>query len=125
MPAVDYVDGMSVPNYENRDPAPKYQLPFAVDEAMKFIQVPAEFSLDLFATEPDIVKPIAFAFDERGRMWIVETVDYPNEPLGRQARRRSHPHPRGHQRRRHAPTSSRSSPITSTSRRASCSPTAA
>ncbi len=81
IPAVTYVDGMSVPNYENRDPAPKYQLPFAVDEAMKFVQVPAEFTLDLFATEPDIVKPIAFAFDERGRMWIAETIDYPNEPL--------------------------------------------
>ena len=80
MPPVNYVDGMNVPNYENRDPAPKYQLPFAVDEAMKFVQVPAEFSLTLFATEPDIVKPIAFAFDERGRMWILETVDYPNEP---------------------------------------------
>ena len=80
IPQVTYVDGMSVPNYENRDPAPKYQVPFAVDEAMKFIQVPAEFSLSLFATEPDIVKPITFAFDERGRMWIAETVDYPNEP---------------------------------------------
>ena len=80
MPPVTYVDGMNVPNYENRDPAPKYQLPFPVDEAMKFVQVPAEFSLSLFATEPDIVKPITFAFDERGRMWILETVDYPNKP---------------------------------------------
>jgi uncharacterized protein len=80
MPPVTYVDGMAVPNYENRDPAPKYQQPFAVDDAMKFVQVPADFSLTLFATEPDIVKPIAFAFDERGRMWILETVDYPNEP---------------------------------------------
>jgi uncharacterized protein len=82
MPEVVYVDGLTVPNYENRDPAPKYQLPFPVDEAMKFIQVPAEFTLDLYATEPDIVKPITFAFDERGRMWIAETVDYPNEALG-------------------------------------------
>ena len=81
IPPVNYVDGMSVPNYENRDPAPKYQLPFPVDEAMKFIQVLAEFSLSLFAADPDIVKPIAFAFDERGRMWIAETVDYPNEAL--------------------------------------------
>ena len=82
MPDVGYVDGMSVPNYENRDPAPKYQLPFEVNDAMKFIQVPAEYRSSLFATEPEIVKPITFAFDERGRMWIVETVDYPNEPLG-------------------------------------------
>ena len=49
MPEVGYVDGMSVPNYENRDPAPKYQLPFEVNDAMKFIQIPAEFSLSLFA----------------------------------------------------------------------------
>ena len=81
IPDVTYVDGMSVPNYENRNPPPKYQLPFAEEEARKFIQVPAEFSLDLFATDPDIVKPITFAFDERGRMWIAETVDYPNEAL--------------------------------------------
>ena len=81
MPEIVYVDGMAVPNYENRDPAPKYQLPLTVDQAMKFIQVPAEFSLDLFAAEPDIVKPITFAFDERGRMWVAETVDYPNVPL--------------------------------------------
>ena len=81
MPDVVYVDGLAVPNYENRDPAPKYQLPFDVADAMKFVAVPAEFTLDLFATEPDIVKPIAFAFDERGRMWIAETVDYPNTPL--------------------------------------------
>ncbi len=81
MPEVNYVDGMSVPNYENRKPAPRYQLPFAEADARKFIQVPAEFSLDLFATDPDIVKPITFAFDERGRMWLVETVDYPNRAL--------------------------------------------
>jgi putative membrane-bound dehydrogenase-like protein len=81
MPAVTYVDGMSVPNYENRQPPPKYQLPFAEEDARKFIQVPAEFSLELFAADPDIVKPIVFAFDERGRMWIAETVDYPNRAL--------------------------------------------
>ncbi len=81
MPEVNYVDGMMVPNYENRQPPPKYQLPFVEEDARKFIHVPAEFSLDLFAAEPDIVKPIAFAFDERGRMWIAETVDYPNEAL--------------------------------------------
>ena len=82
MPEVVYVDGMVVPNYENRNPPPKYQLPFAEPDARKFITLPAEFSLDLFASEPEIVKPIVFAFDERGRMWIAETVDYPNEALG-------------------------------------------
>jgi putative membrane-bound dehydrogenase-like protein len=81
VPQVAMTDGaVAVPNYERRDPAPKYQLPFTVEESMKFIQVPAEFKIELFAAEPDIVKPIAFTFDEKGRMWIAETIDYPNTP---------------------------------------------
>ena len=42
---------------------------------MKFIQVPAGFSLELFASEPDIVKPISFTFDERGRLWVIEAIE--------------------------------------------------
>ena len=34
--------------------------------------------MELFAAEPQIVKPIAMAWDERGRLWLAETVDYPN-----------------------------------------------
>ncbi|HEU0008435.1 MAG TPA: PVC-type heme-binding CxxCH protein, partial [Verrucomicrobiae bacterium] len=37
-----------------------------------------EFEVALFASEPEIVKPIWLAWDERGRLWIAETVDYPN-----------------------------------------------
>ena len=81
MPEVAYVDGFVVPNYENRDPAPKYQMPFTAEESMRFIQVPAEFRLELFAAEPDIVEPIAFNFDERGRLWIIEAINYPNVVL--------------------------------------------
>jgi putative membrane-bound dehydrogenase-like protein len=81
IPDVAYVDGFNVPNYENRNPAPKYQLPFTPEDSMKFIQVPAEFKLELFANEPDIIKPITFSFDERGRLWIVEAIDYPNQVL--------------------------------------------
>jgi putative membrane-bound dehydrogenase-like protein len=80
-PGVVYVDGFNVPNYENRNPAPRYQLPFTPAESMKFIQTPAEFTIELFASEPDIIKPISFSFDERGRLWVIETTDYPNEVL--------------------------------------------
>ena len=81
MPDVTYVDTFIVPNYENRDPAPKYQLPFTAEESMKFINVPAEFKLELFAKEPDVIEPIAFNFDERGRLWVIEAIDYPNVVL--------------------------------------------
>jgi len=78
LPAFTYVDAQ-VPNYEKRDPAPKLQLPLTPEQSMKMIQVPAGFELQLFASEPDIINPIAMAWDERGRLWVVETVDYPNE----------------------------------------------
>ena len=84
MPEVTYLDGFNVPNYERRDPAPKYQMPFSASDSMKFIQVPAEFDLQLFAREPDIIKPITFSFDARGRLWVIEAIDYPNLVLNGQ-----------------------------------------
>jgi uncharacterized protein len=81
MPAVTYLDGFNVPNYEDRNPPPKYQLPFTAEDAQRFMQTPAEFEVKLFASEPDIIKPITMAFDERGRLWVVEAMDYPNEVL--------------------------------------------
>ena len=67
-----------MPNYERRDPAPRYQLPLSPEESQTLIQVPVGFRLELFASEPDIRKPIAMEWDERGRLWVIETVDYPN-----------------------------------------------
>ncbi|WP_239492570.1 PVC-type heme-binding CxxCH protein [Luteitalea sp. TBR-22] len=84
MPEVTYLDGFNVPNYEKRDPAPKYQMPFSPADSMKFITTPAEFDLQLFAREPDIVKPITFQFDARGRLWVIEAIDYPNLVLNGQ-----------------------------------------
>ena len=101
MPEVEYVDGFNVPNYEKRDPAPKYQMPMTAADSQKFIQTPAEFKVELFAQEPMLGgKPITFSFDERGRLWVIEAVDYPNRVLRGGAGRRPHQDPRGHQRRR-------------------------
>ncbi|MFC3198623.1 PVC-type heme-binding CxxCH protein [Parapedobacter deserti] len=67
-----------MPNYERRDPPPRYQLPLSAEESQTLIQVPVGFRLELFASEPDIRKPIAMDWDEKGRLWVIETVDYPN-----------------------------------------------
>ena len=45
---------------------------------MAMMQVPVGFELQLFAAEPDVVNPIYMNWDERGRLWVIETVDYPN-----------------------------------------------
>ena len=55
-----------------REPRPPAEVPAPVhgrgiDEVH---QVPAGFALELFAAEPDIVKPISIAWDERGRLWV-------------------------------------------------------
>lgn len=78
IPKLTYKEMANIPNYEKRDPAPKYQMPLSPEESMKLIQVPAGFGLELFASEPDIINPIAMNWDERGRLWVIETVDYPN-----------------------------------------------
>ncbi len=67
-----------MPNYERRDPPPRYQYPLSPEESQTLVQVPVGFRLELFASEPEIKKPISMDWDERGRLWIIETVDYPN-----------------------------------------------
>ncbi|PYJ84002.1 MAG: hypothetical protein DME22_14210 [Verrucomicrobia bacterium] len=67
-----------VPNYERRPEPVKYQAPLSPKDSMRYTQVPADFDLQLFAAEPDVVKPIYMAWDERGRAWVVEALDYPH-----------------------------------------------
>ena len=69
----------NIPNYEKRPEPLAYQLPLSPEESIKHTQVPVGFKLELFASEPDIVNPIYCQWDKSGRLWVVETVDYPNE----------------------------------------------
>jgi putative membrane-bound dehydrogenase-like protein len=47
------------------------------EEAAKAIVLPTGFSAKLFAGEPDVQQPIAFALDHRGRLWVAEGYTYP------------------------------------------------
>ncbi len=47
------------------------------DAAAKEATAPAGFSVKLFAGEPDVKQPIAFALDDRGRVWVAEGYTYP------------------------------------------------
>jgi putative membrane-bound dehydrogenase-like protein len=46
-------------------------------EAAKAMTLPPGFKITLAASEPDIVRPIAFTLDARGRLWVVEAHTYP------------------------------------------------
>lgn len=56
----------------------RMQAPLSPKESAKRMVMQPGFSSRLWAAEPDITKPIALAWDEHGRLWIAETVDYPN-----------------------------------------------
>jgi putative heme-binding domain-containing protein len=51
--------------------------PKTPQEEQKFLRVPEGFEVQLVAAEPEIHKPINMAFDDRGRLWVTTTVDYP------------------------------------------------
>ncbi|HEY1052082.1 MAG TPA: PVC-type heme-binding CxxCH protein [Prosthecobacter sp.] len=54
-----------------------YAKGLSAQEALKALQLPGGFKAELIAAEPDLVQPIAFTFDERGRIWVVEGNSYP------------------------------------------------
>jgi hypothetical protein len=60
------------------EPITTMQKPLSPEESQKHLVTFPEFEHKLFASEPEIIKPLWLAFDERGRLWIAESVDYPN-----------------------------------------------
>jgi putative membrane-bound dehydrogenase-like protein len=47
------------------------------EEAAATMKLPPGFRATVFAAEPAIVQPMAFTFDDRGRVWVVENLSYP------------------------------------------------
>ena len=95
---------------------------YTPEEARARMVVPEGFHVEVFASEPMIRQPVTACFDERGRAWVIEYLQYPH-PAGlkpvkvdqylrteydrvpgaspaRPARGRPDQDPRGHRRRR-------------------------
>src|SRR5256885_42902 len=53
------------------------QGPRTPQEERLALHVPPGFEVQLVASEPEIQKPIAINFDERGRLWVTGTIEYP------------------------------------------------
>lgn len=51
--------------------------PRTPDEERNGFHVPPGFEVQLVAAEPDVRKPININFDDRGRLWVTESVEYP------------------------------------------------
>ncbi len=83
-PKPEYVEA-KVPFYApggrgSGEPLTKMPLSLSVEKSLPHMQYPADLEPRLFVAEPALGgKPLALAWDERGRLWVTVTVDYPNE----------------------------------------------
>src|SRR2546430_725618 len=85
------------PIYKNNPPgkqppgayAPADSPPLAPEETQKKFKVPKGFEVRLFASEPEVVNPVAMTWDELGRLWVLELYEYPKGvPKGQKGRDR-------------------------------------
>lgn len=53
-------------------------------EALQQMRVAPGFEVSLVASEPNIRQPLSVSFDERGRMWVIQYLQYPT-PAGLKA----------------------------------------
>jgi putative membrane-bound dehydrogenase-like protein len=49
----------------------------SAEEAAKSMTMQKGFSVTLAAAEPDVIRPISFTIDTRGRLWVAEAHTYP------------------------------------------------
>jgi len=74
------VDGQEpfIPRKQTRPPGP----PLSPQEAIEKMVVPPGFHVELVASEPQLQNPVAMAFDDRGRIYVTESFEYPRHQAG-------------------------------------------
>ncbi len=59
----------------------KRDQPLTISESLAAIQTSPDIKIELVASEPNVIDPVAARFDSTGRLWVVEMRDYPTGPL--------------------------------------------
>lgn len=73
--------------FDNRKPSGQDYLP--AEETVKRFKLAEGWEASVCAAEPDVINPIAFTIDEKGRIWVVECFEYPSKtPKGKKPRDR-------------------------------------
>jgi putative membrane-bound dehydrogenase-like protein len=58
-------------------------------DSLKAMHLSEDFHVELFAAEPEVMSPVEMAFDENGKVYVAEMLDYPTDPpQGKPARSR-------------------------------------
>jgi len=68
-----------IPHAQDKPPGPA----LSPAEAIAKMTVPDGFKVELGASEPDLVNPVAMTFDEKGRIWVTESLEYPRKDAGK------------------------------------------
>lgn len=69
---------IAIPRAQTAPPGPA----LSPQQALEKMKVPEGFRVELVAAEPELMNPVAMAFDERGRMWVTESFEYPRREAG-------------------------------------------
>jgi putative heme-binding domain-containing protein len=56
---------------------PRPQGPLSPSQALAAFQVPDDLRIDVVLAEPIVRQPVSLSFDERGRLWVVQYLQYP------------------------------------------------
>ena len=58
-------------------------------QSLHSMRLSDDFHVELFASEPEVVDPVEMVFDENGKVYVAEMIDYPEDPPpGKPARSR-------------------------------------
>ena len=62
-------------------PLPLFAQALTPEEALKHFKIADGFEVQLYASEPLVRQPVTMTFDDRGRMWVIQYLQYPT-PAG-------------------------------------------
>lgn len=55
--------------------------PLTVEQSLAVFQTDSHLVVELVASEPDVIDPVAAVFDKDGSLWVVQMGDYPHGPM--------------------------------------------
>ncbi len=67
-----------IPRRQSAPPGPA----LSPEQAITKMTLPSGFHVELVASEPSILNPVAMAFDDRGRIYVTESFEYPRREAG-------------------------------------------
>ena len=71
------VAGLAMPKIPVSPKVEMASLPLSPEESAKKWHVRDGYRIELVAAEPVVLDPVAFDWDEQGRLWVIEMADYP------------------------------------------------